>query len=115
MAAPLLAVQVQVGATRTLVLFLGFGAAVRRDADQRARTGQPNALFPLDPAGMNSSTNALKEIKNGRLAMVAFVGFAVQALVTREGPIEGLFAHLANPFGHNIITNIANLPNVIGK
>lgn len=79
------------------------------------KTGQKNALFPFDPAGMNSETNAVKEIKNGRLAMVAFIGFAVQALVTREGPIEGLFAHLANPFGHNIVTNIANLPNVIGK
>lgn len=35
---------------------------------------------------------------------VAFVGFAVQALVTREQPIEGLSKHLADPFGHNIIT-----------
>jgi light-harvesting complex I chlorophyll a/b binding protein 5 len=69
----------------------------------------------FDPAGMNSDANAVKEIKNGRLAMVAFVGFAVQALVTREGPIEGLFAHLASPFSHNIVGNIANLPNVIGK
>lgn len=37
------------------------------------------------------------------LGQVAFVGFAVQALVTREQPIEGLSAHLADPFGHNII------------
>lgn len=36
-------------------------------------------------------------------SQVAFVGFAVQALVTREQPIEGLTKHLANPFGHNII------------
>lgn len=39
-----------------------------------------------------------------RVRQVAFVGFAVQALVTREQPIEGLNAHLADPFGHNIIT-----------
>ena len=82
---------------------------------QAWKSGEKNALFPLDPAGMNSDANAVKEIKNGRLAMVAFVGFAVQALVTREGPIEGLFGHLASPFSHNIIGNIANLPNVIGK
>lgn len=82
---------------------------------QAWKTGEKNAIFPLDPAGMNSDANAVKEIKNGRLAMVAFVGFAVQALVTREGPIEGLFAHLASPFSHNIVGNIANLPNVIGK
>ena len=47
--------------------------------------------------------------------MVAFVGFAVQALVTREQPIAGLQAHLADPFGHNIITNIGNLPAFIGS
>lgn len=82
---------------------------------QAWKSGEKNALFPFDPAGMNSDANAVKEIKNGRLAMVAFVGFAVQALVTREGPIEGLFGHLASPFSHNIIGNIANLPNVIGK
>jgi len=82
---------------------------------QAWKTGEKNAIFPLDPAGLNSEANAVKEIKNGRLAMVAFVGFAVQALVTREGPIEGLFGHLSNPFSHNIVGNIANLPNVIGK
>lgn len=71
--------------------------------------------FPFDPVGMNSPAMQLKEIKNGRLAMVAFVGFAVQALVTREGPIEGLLSHISNPFGHNITTNLLNLPNVIGK
>lgn len=71
--------------------------------------------FPFDPAGMNSSEMAVKEVKNGRLAMVAFIGFAVAALVTRQGPIEALGAHLSNPFENNIIGSVANLPNVIGK
>ena len=48
-------------------------------------------------------------------AQVAFIGFAVQALVTREQPIEGLTNHLSNPFGHNIITNIGNLPVSINR
>jgi hypothetical protein len=48
------------------------------------------------------------------LSQVAFIGFAVQALVTRTGPIENLTAHLANPFGNNIIGSIANLPQTLG-
>ena len=30
------------------------------------------------------------EIKHGRLAMVAWVGFAAQAAATREGPVQNL-------------------------
>lgn len=71
--------------------------------------------FPFDPVGMNSPEMQLKEVKNGRLAMISFVAYCVQALVTRQGPIEGLFSHIANPFGFNITTNLLNLPEVIGK
>ena len=47
---------------------------------------------------------------------VAFIGFVVQALVTRSnGPIEDLQNHLANPFGNNIITNVANLPQTLSR
>lgn len=42
---------------------------------------------------------------------IAFVGFAVQALVSRTGPIEGLTKHLSNP-GYNITYTLTHLPEV---
>jgi hypothetical protein len=45
--------------------------------------------------------------------VIAVVGFAVQALVTRAGPLDNLAAHIADPTSANIFGSIANLPNVI--
>ena len=46
--------------------------------------------------------------KVGFWVQISFVGDVVQALGTREGPIEGLNAHISNPFEHNILGNIVN-------
>ena len=44
----------------------------------------------------------MKELKNGRIAMVACAGFFVQGITTGESPMTNLDAHLADPQGANV-------------
>lgn len=90
--------------------FLGFEAAFKGTGTP----GYPGG--PFNPLGLgNSSKEAMdtmkwKEIRNGRLAMVAFLGFLAQHAATGKGPLDNLAAHVADPWAVNFCTNNVSLP-----
>ena len=71
---------------------------------------------PFNPFGLgNSSKEAMddlkwREIRNGRLAMVAFLGFLSQHAATGKGPIDNLLDHIASPATVNFATNGVSVP-----
>lgn len=51
-----------------------------------------------------------KELANGRLAMVAMLGFFAQADATKVGPLANLSSHLSDPWAINVATNGKSIP-----
>ncbi|PHT33550.1 hypothetical protein CQW23_25350 [Capsicum baccatum] len=63
--------------------------------------------FSKDPMAFEELK--VKEIKNGRLAMVAWVGFYVQAALTGKGPVQNLLEHISDPFHNNLLSTLKSL------
>ncbi|KAK9096915.1 hypothetical protein Sjap_022412 [Stephania japonica] len=66
----------------------------------------------LNPLGLakdikNAQEWKLKEIKNGRLAMMAMLGIFVQAYVTHAGPIDNLVVHVSDPWHRTVIQTLS--------
>ena len=53
-----------------------------------------------------------KELRNGRLALIALVGFAFQYGATGKGPLDNLIDHISDPSHINVATNGVSLPFV---
>lgn len=59
--------------------------------------------------GEAQKTMRTKEIKNGRLAMIACFGFGAQAVITGKGPVQNLTDHISSPFTNNMLANFNNI------
>jgi hypothetical protein len=79
------------------------------------KTGKSGFLgsYPFDPLGQDSPAMAEREIKNARLAMLAFVGFASVYANRGMTPLQALNAHIADPANMNIFTTGQALPMLL--
>lgn len=88
---------------------------------KRAEAEGEGNLYPggaFDPLGFAKKSDAelqtlkVKEIANGRVAMLAFLGIQAQYQATGKGALECLGSHIAAPFTVNAVTNGVSVPQM---
>eukprot|EP00472_Partenskyella_glossopodia_P012802 CAMPEP_0197514946 /NCGR_PEP_ID=MMETSP1318-20131121/222_1 /TAXON_ID=552666 /ORGANISM="Partenskyella glossopodia, Strain RCC365" /LENGTH=287 /DNA_ID=CAMNT_0043063175 /DNA_START=117 /DNA_END=980 /DNA_ORIENTATION=- len=96
------------GAIFLVQFFLMASAEVYRgyeETEEGSKGMYPGGAF--DPLGFAKDPKKfeelkVKEIKNGRLAMMAMLGFYSQAFSTGKTPLENLYDHISNPIANHI-------------
>jgi light-harvesting complex I chlorophyll a/b binding protein 3 len=89
--------------------FLGMEASFAGSGDPCYPGGPFFNLFNLGRTESEMKNMKQKEIKNGRLAMIAILGYGAQATMTREGPFQNLLDHLADPVNNNMVGNFGKV------
>lgn len=92
------------------VLLIGYIEFARNGVSDPEERIYPGGYFdPLNLASNAEKAENLKvaELKHGRLAMVAALGFAVQAFATGTGPLDNLAQHLDSPTTNTIFDTLS--------
>lgn len=88
------------------------------ESARSSETDRTKRMYPggsFDPAGFAKDPKEFevlkrKEIANGRLAMVAFLGILMQSAANGMGPVEAWAAHVADPWHVSAAQNVAAVP-----
>jgi light-harvesting complex I chlorophyll a/b binding protein 3 len=89
--------------------FLGLEKALEGSGNPSYPGGQFFNVFNLGKDAAAMKDLQTKEIKNGRLAMLAMFGYGAQAVITRQGPFANLLDHISDPTHNNILTNFGRV------
>jgi light-harvesting complex I chlorophyll a/b binding protein 3 len=89
--------------------FLGLESGFKGSGNPSYPGGQFFNVFNFGKTEAELNELKLKEIKNGRLAMLAMFGFGAQAVMTGKGPFANLLDHLSDPTGSNILGNFGKI------
>ncbi|KVH94798.1 chlorophyll a-b binding protein CP29.1, chloroplastic-like [Cynara cardunculus var. scolymus] len=86
-----------------IIGYIEFQRNAELDSEKRLYPGGPFDPLNLASDPEKRATLQLAEIKHARLAMVAFLGFAVQAAATGKGPLNNWVTHLSDPLHTTIL------------
>lgn len=95
--------------------FLGFEGALGGSGDpcypggpifNFMHFGEENCWFPGSRTEDDLNEMKIREIKNGRMAMLAMFGYGAQAVLTGDGPFQNVLDHVSDPAHINMFGNL---------